>query len=276
MVLIDGKNASVLGEYVEDNPEDPKIWAERLASTTRRRFAGQRPPREVRHQRDSILTGLARKSSIPAARHLSRSTSVADGRHRNYRRVPRGAFDAADLSGRGVAVHLRHLAVHEHRGVVGPRQRLQRLEAVGGDVGAEAEESEDADCDELIGGVVFDDEHMTRAIRCGRRSERHGRAMSRSRRANALAKLTDAGLVSPACRRLADVSRRRRVPIGVAGQHDQTRRSSERRVGIDRVDKNGRPARPGTGSSPREPRRMARPHAMCTAQPAKCADRVRL
>ena len=27
MVLIDGRSAAVLGDYVEDNPEDPKIWA---------------------------------------------------------------------------------------------------------------------------------------------------------------------------------------------------------------------------------------------------------
>jgi hypothetical protein len=27
MVLIDGRTAAVLGDYVEDNPEDPKIWA---------------------------------------------------------------------------------------------------------------------------------------------------------------------------------------------------------------------------------------------------------
>ena len=27
MVLIDGRSATVLGDYVEDNPEDPKIWA---------------------------------------------------------------------------------------------------------------------------------------------------------------------------------------------------------------------------------------------------------
>jgi hypothetical protein len=26
MVLIDGRSAAVLGDYVEDNPEDPKIW----------------------------------------------------------------------------------------------------------------------------------------------------------------------------------------------------------------------------------------------------------
>jgi hypothetical protein len=27
MVLIDGRSAAVLGDYVEDNPEDPRIWA---------------------------------------------------------------------------------------------------------------------------------------------------------------------------------------------------------------------------------------------------------
>jgi hypothetical protein len=27
IVLVDGRNAAVLGDYVEDNPEDPKIWA---------------------------------------------------------------------------------------------------------------------------------------------------------------------------------------------------------------------------------------------------------
>ena len=27
MVLIDGRSAAVLGDYVEDNPEDPSIWA---------------------------------------------------------------------------------------------------------------------------------------------------------------------------------------------------------------------------------------------------------
>lgn len=27
MVLIDGRSGAVLGNYVEDNPEDPKIWA---------------------------------------------------------------------------------------------------------------------------------------------------------------------------------------------------------------------------------------------------------
>ncbi|HVT78546.1 MAG TPA: hypothetical protein VHD87_16020 [Acidimicrobiales bacterium] len=27
MVLIDGRSAAVLGDYVEDNPEDPKIWS---------------------------------------------------------------------------------------------------------------------------------------------------------------------------------------------------------------------------------------------------------
>ena len=26
MVLIDGRNSDVLGDYVEDNPEDPAIW----------------------------------------------------------------------------------------------------------------------------------------------------------------------------------------------------------------------------------------------------------
>jgi hypothetical protein len=27
IVLVDGRSAAVLGDYVEDNPEDPKIWA---------------------------------------------------------------------------------------------------------------------------------------------------------------------------------------------------------------------------------------------------------
>ncbi|MEY2473277.1 MAG: hypothetical protein QOK28_2606 [Actinomycetota bacterium] len=27
MVLVDGRTSTVLGDYVEDNPEDPKIWA---------------------------------------------------------------------------------------------------------------------------------------------------------------------------------------------------------------------------------------------------------
>jgi hypothetical protein len=27
MVLVDGRTSAVLGDYVEDNPEDPKIWA---------------------------------------------------------------------------------------------------------------------------------------------------------------------------------------------------------------------------------------------------------
>jgi hypothetical protein len=26
IVLVDGRTSAVLGDYVEDNPEDPKIW----------------------------------------------------------------------------------------------------------------------------------------------------------------------------------------------------------------------------------------------------------
>ncbi len=68
----------------------------------------------------------------------------------------------ADLGGRLVAVELRHLAVHQHRRVVGARSRGNRLASVADDVGAEAQLVEQAHSEQLVDRAVLGHEHDRR------------------------------------------------------------------------------------------------------------------
>ena len=67
-------------------------------------------------------------------------------------------FALADLRGGGVAIQLRHLAIHEHEIVGFARQRGERLAAVGDDVGGETELFEQAERDLLVDDVVLGEE----------------------------------------------------------------------------------------------------------------------
>ena len=92
-------------------------------------------------------------------------------------------FGLADPDRRLEAVELRHVAVHEEKVVLDALHRVDRLEAVGGDVGAMAELGEHAHRDLLIDLVVLHHEHAEPPRRLGLRSGGRRRRHVRVRRA---------------------------------------------------------------------------------------------
>ncbi len=70
------------------------------------------------------------------------------------------------------AVHLGHLAVHQHEVVGDAPEGSERLVPVPGDVGPAAQLLEDLDGDELVDGIVLHDEYPRPA---------HGRSGCRAR-----------------------------------------------------------------------------------------------
>ena len=79
--------------------------------------------------------------------------------HRDHRRVARPrALASAKFAGRVVAVHLGHLAVHEHRVVFGVGQRLECFDPVPADHDVVTELGEELGRDQLIHDVVFDEQ----------------------------------------------------------------------------------------------------------------------
>jgi hypothetical protein len=73
-------------------------------------------------------------------------------------------FAAADCPRRLVAIHSRHLAVHQDCGVVGMRGCLERFVAVADDLGAVAAPVEQTSCEHLVDGVVLGDEDERRGV----------------------------------------------------------------------------------------------------------------
>ena len=82
-------------------------------------------------------------------------------------RAAAAPFHLADLRGGGEAVHLRHLAVHEHRVVAGARHRLHRFAPVVGDVHSVAQLLEDPHRHLLVHLVVLGHEHAGGEGRAG-------------------------------------------------------------------------------------------------------------
>ena len=74
------------------------------------------------------------------------------------------ALAAADRPRRLVAVEVGHLAVHQHRRVVGLGDRLDRLAAVAHDVGAEAALVEHPHGEQLVDLAVLGDEDQRRLL----------------------------------------------------------------------------------------------------------------
>ncbi len=96
---------------------------------------------------------------MPAARQRSRSPAIACAVIAITGQPLVAALVRADAAGRLVAVDVRHLAVHEHRGVAAVRELGQRLGAVAGDVDREAALDEHRLDHELVDRVVLGDEH---------------------------------------------------------------------------------------------------------------------
>ena len=90
-----------------------------------------------------------------------------------------------DLARGGEAVHLGHLHVHQHDVVELARQRLEHLEAVGGDVGAVAHALEHAQRDLLVHGVVLGEQDAQRNARRQLGVDRRGRRPRGPRRGGA-------------------------------------------------------------------------------------------
>src|SRR5260370_6950468 len=68
-----------------------------------------------------------------------------------------GSFASPDLLGRLITIHLRHLAIHQDRGVRHKAGGHDGFTAVGHDIGAIAERREDAERHLLIDDIVFGD-----------------------------------------------------------------------------------------------------------------------
>src|ERR1035437_9636404 len=77
--------------------------------------------------------------------------------------VARAVFAAAQFAGGGVAVHPRHLAIHQDQHVVETLQCRQGFLAVGHDVGVEAATLHLETGDALVDRVVFGDENAAAA-----------------------------------------------------------------------------------------------------------------
>ena len=101
-----------------------------------RRLRRQRPPHHTGQppldERRELLDRVRLRQVVV---HAGREAALALALHRvrgdrGDRRVPARAFAPPDLGGRGKAVHLRHLRVHEDQRVVAALQRLERLPAV--------------------------------------------------------------------------------------------------------------------------------------------------
>mgnify|MGYP003693899933 CR=1 FL=1 len=71
------------------------------------------------------------------------------------------------LPGGGKAIHLRHLAVHEHGGIGQTPHRVESLAAVGGDLDLVAHFVEQAHHHPLIDGVIFDHQNTRAAAGLG-------------------------------------------------------------------------------------------------------------
>ena len=107
-----------------------------------------------------LSTGLVRKSSIPAARHFSRSPSNADaviamiGTRRSLPSAARICRVAAKPSSTGICRSIRIASYVASRGAA------HRLLAVAGDVGGVAERLEEAERHQLVDLVVLDQQHV--------------------------------------------------------------------------------------------------------------------
>ena len=116
---------------------------------------------------------------MPLARQRSRSPSSAEAVIATIgTRTPAGSL-LADRAGGRVAVHPRHPAVHEDRGVpVALGQGLHGLDAVDGDVGGESRALEQPDGHHLVDLVVLDDQHPVGGGRGGDRASGHERLVA--------------------------------------------------------------------------------------------------
>ena len=95
---------------------------------------------------------------MPAARQRSRSPFIACAVMATIGRRVVAALAAADRGGRRVAVHLRHLAVHEDQRVGAHGEHRERLAAVAGDLDGVAALGEHRLDHALVDGVVLDDQ----------------------------------------------------------------------------------------------------------------------
>lgn len=103
------------------------------------------------------------KSSMPASEQCRRSGGHPRG-HRDHRRAITLSLTLAEPAGGLEAVHDRHLAVHQHGVVAAELQRHQRLAPVGGNVDPAPELLHDPPPDQLVGGVVLDQQHRPVAV----------------------------------------------------------------------------------------------------------------
>src|SRR6266702_1166 len=76
--------------------------------------------------------------------------------------MPADTFALPDLPGRFVAIHLRHLAIHQDRDVRHEARGLDGFAAIGHDIGAVAKRREDTDRDLLIDDIIFGDQDAPR------------------------------------------------------------------------------------------------------------------
>ena len=125
--------------------------------------------------------------SIPAASTLLAASRQHLRGHRHNRNVLIRAFPAADLPRGCVAIHLRHLAIHEDQVVGQNAEHLYRLPAIRRQVRADAELFEHARGNLLVHDIVFRHQHPYRhAAEANRQSGAHlfGRMIPPSRIAN--------------------------------------------------------------------------------------------
>ena len=85
------------------------------------------------------------------------------GRQRDNRQAWAGPFAKPDLGGSFVAIHFRHLAVHENQVIRRHLQHLQCLAPVAGGIGPQAQLGEQQQRHSLVDRVVLHDQH-SRAV----------------------------------------------------------------------------------------------------------------
>src|SRR5262249_52920519 len=113
------------------------------------------------------------------------------GGHGHDRNAGGWWFATTDFRGGFVAVHDRHLAIHENDVVGAGLDHVYSFLTVGSDIGAAAETLEQTHRDHLVDLVVFDDQDARRApigLDGGRGASRHdgfGKGMASDQRAGA-------------------------------------------------------------------------------------------
>ena len=163
-----GNRRCIQGSRLGDGDQRRRLRARRID-----RALDQVRRQPARHQR-AELVACVRFGQVVVHAGLDADIGVADQRvggqrdDRQTLRLPADLFPLPDLARRFIAVHHRHLAVHQHDVVAAALHRGQRFLAVGHDVEFATERLQHVARDELVDAVVFGHQHA--AVQAQRRA----------------------------------------------------------------------------------------------------------